>query len=449
MGRHHAVLRRVVDVRPDETKAMLVSFAYFFCVLSGWFVLRPIREATAAASGVGTLPYLFTGTLTVMLLANPLFASLVVRFTVRRFIAITYHFFVVNLLVFYALLRFVAPGEGTVGDLWIGRAFFVWTSVFNLFVVSIFWAFMADAFRSEQAKRLFGFIAVGGTLGSVVGSATTATFAAQIGTANLLLVSAVMIELAVLCVVRFPARLGVPADGSDEPAVSAAPLEAPINARALQARGDGPPIGGSVWAGITHVLRSPYLLGISAFFVLFTIGSTVLYFQQADIVGRTYADRATRTTMLARLELVVQSLTLLTQIFFTGRLIRWLGMGMALAFLPLVSVLGFAALGTWPVFMVVAVLVVVRRAGNFGLNNPALEILFTVLPREDKYKAKSFIETFVYRSGDQIGAWGFAGLTALGLSLSGVAYAAVPLAVVWLVLAVWLGRRHVALAAGS
>ena len=444
MGRHHAVLRRVVDVRPDETKAMLVSFAYFFCVLSGWFVLRPIREATAAASGVGTLPYLFTGTLTVMLLANPLFASLVVRFTVRRFIAITYHFFVVNLLVFYALLRFVAPGEGTVGDLWIGRAFFVWTSVFNLFVVSIFWAFMADAFRSEQAKRLFGFIAVGGTLGSVVGSATTATFAAQIGTANLLLVSAVMIELAVLCVVRFPARVGVPANESDEPAVTAAPLEA----RSLPARGDGPPIGGSVWAGITHVLRSPYLLGISAFFVLFTIGSTVLYFQQADIVGRTYPDRATRTTMLARLELVVQSLTLITQIFFTGRLIRWLGMGMALAFLPLVSVIGFAALGTWPVFMVVAVLVVVRRAGNFGLNNPALEILFTVLPREDKYKAKSFIETFVYRSGDQIGAWGFAGLTALGLSLSGVAYAVVPLAVVWLVLAMWLGRRHVALAAG-
>lgn len=444
MGRRHAVLRKVVDVRPAETKAMLVSFAYFFCVLSGWFVLRPIREATAAASGVGTLPYLFTGTLTVMLLANPLFASLVVRFTVRRFIAITYHFFVVNLLVFYALLRFVAPGEGTVGDLWIGRAFFVWTSVFNLFVVSIFWAFMADAFRSEQAKRLFGFIAVGGTLGSVVGSATTATLAAQIGTANLMLVSAVMIELAVLCVVRFPARVGVPTDEIGEPAVNAAPLDS----SALPARGDGPPIGGSVWAGITHVLRSPYLLGISAFFVLFTIGSTVLYFQQADIVGRTYADRATRTTMLARLELVVQSLTLITQIFFTGRLIRWLGMGMALAFLPLVSVIGFAALGTWPVFMVVAVLVVVRRAGNFGLNNPALEILFTVLPREDKYKAKSFIETFVYRSGDQIGAWGFAGLTALGLSLSGVAYAVVPLAVLWLVLAVWLGRRHVALAAG-
>lgn len=430
MGRRHAVLRKVVDVRPDETKAMLVSFAYFFCVLSGWFVLRPIREATAAASGVGTLPYLFTGTLTVMLLANPLFASLVVRYTVRRFIAITYHFFVVNLLVFYALLRFVAPGEGTVGDLWIGRAFFVWTSVFNLFVVSIFWAFMADAFRSEQAKRLFGFIAVGGTLGSVVGSATTATFAAQIGTANLMLVSAVMIELAVLCVVRFPARVGVGADVPQE-----------------ESKEDGPPIGGSVWAGITHVARSPYLLGISAFFILFTIGSTVLYFQQADIVGRTYADRATRTTMLARLELVVQSLTLITQIFFTGRLIRWLGMGMALAFLPLVSVIGFAALGAWPVFLVVAVLVVVRRAGNFGLNNPALEILFTVLPREDKYKAKSFIETFVYRSGDQIGAWGFAGLTALGLSLSGVAYATVPLALLWLVLAVWLGRRHLAMAA--
>lgn len=441
-GRLHAALRRVVDVRADETAALLVSFAYFFCVLSGWFVLRPIREATAAASGVGTLPYLFTGTLTVMLLANPVFSSLVVRFPVRRFIAITYHFFVFNLLLFYALLHYVAPGEGSAADLWIGRAFFVWTSVFNLFVVSIFWAFMADAFRSEQATRLFGFIAVGGTLGSVVGSATTAALAARIGTPNLMLVSAVLIELAVLCVVRFPARLGIPAEGES------AAAEMPIGEVPLRARGDGPPIGGSIWAGITHVMRSPYLLGISALFVLFTIGSTTLYFQQADIVGRTYADRATRTTMLARLELVVQSLTLLTQLFFTGRLIRWVGMAAALAFLPLVSLLGFAALGTWPVFAVVAVLVVVRRAGNFGINNPALEILFTVLPREDKYKAKSFIETFVYRAGDQIGAWGFAGLTALGLSLSGIAYASVPLAAVWLVLAVWLGRRHLALAAG-
>ncbi|HEY3287191.1 MAG TPA: MFS transporter [Gemmatimonadaceae bacterium] len=423
----HPLLRRMVDVQPGEVRAMLVSFAYFFFVLSGWFVLRPIREAVAVATGVSKLPFLFAGTLTAVLIANPLFSALVVRYPVRKFIAITYQFFVVNLLVFYALMTFVAPVEGSAGDVWIGRAFFVWTSVFNLFVVSIFWAFMADAYRSEQAKRLFGFIAVGGTLGSVLGSAATAELAPLIGTPNLLLISAVLIELAVLCVMRFPAPGQVPGG------VDTAHRDRPI--------------GGSLWAGITHVMKSPYLLGISLFLVLLTMGSTILYFEQTDIVGKAYADRAARTAVMARIELVVQSLTLVTQIFFTGRLIRWLGLSLSLAFLPFVSLVGFAALGTWPVFAVVATLAIVRRAGNFALNNPSMEILFTVVPREDKYKAKNFIETFVYRSGDQVGAWGYAGLAALGLGMSGIAYAAVPIAFVWLLLGTWLGREQGRLAA--
>ncbi len=418
--RLHALLQRVVDVERDEMHAMLVSFAYFFFVLSGWFVLRPVREAVAAATGVSRLPYLFAATLAAVLIANPLFATLVVRYPVRKFITVTYQFFVACMMVLYLLMTYLAPVEGSVADLWIGRAFFVWTSVFNLFVVSIFWAFMADTFRSEQAKRLFGFIAVGGTLGSTLGSAAPAVLAPTIGTPNLLLISAVLIELAVLCVQRFPAR------APDHPL----------------ARHDELPIGGSLWAGFTRVARSPYLLGISAFFVLFTFGSTILYFAQADIVGKAFADRAARTAVMARIEFIVQSLTLVTQIFLTGRLIRWLGLAASLAFLPLVTMVGFAALGTWPVFLTVATLAVVRRAGNFALNNPAMEILFTVVPREDKYKAKNFIETFVYRVGDQIGAWGVAGLTALGLGMAGVAYAAVPLAAIWLVLGVWLGRRQ-------
>lgn len=422
-----ALLRRVVDVREGEVRAMLVSSAYFFFVLSGWFVMRPMREAVAMATGVTRLPYLFAATLAVVLLANPLFSALVVRYPVRRFIAITYQFFVACILVFYALMTFVAPQEGSAGDLWIGRAYYVWTSVFNLFVVSIFWAFMADSFRSEQAKRLFGFIAVGGTLGSVLGSATTAQLAPVIGTPNLLLISAALIELAVLCVLRFPEQVGA----HDENV----------------ARQAGLPIGGAVWAGVTNLVQSRYLLGIAGFFVLFTMGSTILYFQQADIVGQAFADREARTAVMARIELVVQSLTLVTQIFLTGRLIRWLGLSLALAFLPLVSMLGFAALGAWPTFAVVATMAVVRRAGNFALSNPSLEILFTVVPREDKYKAKNFIETFVYRTGDQVGAWGYAGLAALGLGLSGISYAAVPIAAVWLVLGLWLGRAQGRLAA--
>jgi AAA family ATP:ADP antiporter len=437
-GPLHRLLERTVDVRPNEVKALLMSFAYFFCVLSGWFIMRPMREAVSVATGVQKLPFLFAGTLTVVLIANPLFSNLVVRFPVRKFIAITYQFFVFNILVFFVLMKVVAPTEGSTGDIWIGRTFFVWTSVFNLFVVSVFWAFMADWFRSEQAKRLFGFIGVGGTLGSIVGSASTAALAPVIGTPNLLLISAVLIECAVLCVVQFPAREQVSAANAELSPMSVTTVEE-----------DARPIGGSTWAGITHVMHSPYLMGISAFFILLTIGSTILYFEQTDIVGKAFADRASRTAVLAKIELVVQTLTILTQIFLTGRLIRWLGISASLAVLPLVSMIGFGALGVWPVFITVAALAVARRAGNFALNNPAMEILFTVVPREDKYKAKNFIETFIYRGGDQIGAWGYAGLAALGLGISGIAFAAVPISAVWLVLGVWLGRKQTQLAGAT
>jgi AAA family ATP:ADP antiporter len=427
----HTALRRAVDVRADEVRLMLMSFAYFFFVMCGYFVLRPIRDAVAAASGVQQLPWLFTGTLTATLLLNPLFSALVVRFPVRRFIPITYHFFIANLLVFFLLMRFASPGESSAMDVWVGRAFFVWTSVFVMFVVSIFWCFMADVFRSEQAKRLFGFIGVGGTLGSIIGSSVTAVLASRIGPVNLLLVSAALLEIAVLVVIRFPLlSRRAPADTHEAAAPAA----------------DGV-IGGRVWASVTSILHSRYLLGISLFLVLYTLGSTFLYFQQSDIVGRFYPDRASRTTVLAQLELAAQGLTILTQIFFTGRIIRWIGLAATLAILPVISMLGFGMLGALPVFATLAVFTVLRRATNFSLTNPAMEVLFTVVPREDKYKAKNFIETFVYRGGDQVAAWSYAGLTALGLGLAGIAFAAIPLSVFWLMLGLWLGRTQTTLAA--
>ena len=427
-SRLHRVLRRAVDVRPEEVRATLLSAMYFFLVLSGWFVLRPMRDAVAASSGATNLSWLFTGTLGVMLVCIPVFSSLVVKFPVRRFIAITYHFFVVNLVAFYVLMRVAAPVEGSVRDIWIGRGFFVWTSVFNLFVTSVFWSFMADYFRSGQAKRLFGFIAVGGSLGSVAGSAVTVALARQIGTASLLLVTAVLLEIAVLVVTRFPAR---PTSDAGDPGA---------------AEPDRKPIGGSIWAGFTHVAGSPYLAGIAVFQILLTIGSTFLYFEQASLVGSAFADRASRTTALAQIELAAQALTLVTQVFLTGRVIRWIGLAGALAFLPVVTLMGFGMLGAVPVFASLAIFTVLRRAGNFALTNPAMEVLWTVVRREDKYKAKSFVETFLYRSGDLAGAWTYAGMTALGLGFTGIAFASVPVAAVWLVLGVWLGRRQAVLA---
>ena len=424
-------LRRVVDVKPGEVRAMIASFVFFFFVLSSYFILRPIRDAVGVAAGVSGLPWLFAGTLVAMLIANPLFSSLVVRFPVRRFIPLTYHFFAANLLIFYGVMRLAGGGTST-GPTWIGPVFYIWTSVFNLFVPSVFWSLMADVFNSEQAKRLFGFIGVGGTLGSITGSTVTAALAQRLGTVNLLLVSVALLEIAILVVVRFPAR----------------PQSAEARPETMT-RKDTTPIGGSVWAGFTGVARSPFLIGIAGFLLLYTFGSTFLYFEQAVIVGRDYASAEARAAIIAKIEIAVQTLTVLTQIFLTGRLMRWLGLGLTLALLPAISIAGFTALAAMPVLATVMVFTVLRRGTNFGITNPAMEVLFTVVSREDKYKAKSFIETFVYRAGDQIAAWVYRGFDKLGLGASGMAYLAVPFAAAWLALALWLGRRHARLASGE
>ena len=424
------LLRRVVDVREEEVRAMLTSAVFFFFLLCSYFVLRPMRDQVAAATGVNKLPWLFTATLTATTLVNPMFSALVVRFPVRRFIPISYQFFVGSMVLFYVVLRFLSAKEGSAVDVWTARAFFVWTTVFALFNTSIFWCLMADTFSSEQAKRMFGFIGVGGTFGSIAGSATAAALSTRIGAITLLLVSAALLELAMLTLARFPWRAGgvTPMSGRKTPDVEV--------------------IGGSVWAGFTHVLKSPYLLAICGFMVLFTVGATFLYFAQSDLVGRAYPDRATGTAVLAKLELAVQTLTLVTQIFLTGRIIRWLGLAVALAVLPVLSIVGFTALGAFPVFAMVAVFTVLRRGGNFAVTNPAMEVLFTVVKREDKYKAKNVIETVVYRSGDQIGGWAYRGLAALGLSLTGISYVGVPVSIVFLGLGLWLGWRQAELARG-
>jgi len=188
-------------VKSVELRALLLSFVYYFLVLSAYYVIRPIRDDFGAASGVENLPWMFTGTLVTMLIANTLFSALVANFSRRRFIPVAYRFFIANLLIFFALLLFVPKGN----QLWIGRAFFVWTSTFNLFVVSVFWAFMVDVFSSDQGKRLFGFISVGGTLGAIVGATITASLVSKIGSVNLLLISALLLELSAQCVRLFPA----------------------------------------------------------------------------------------------------------------------------------------------------------------------------------------------------------------------------------------------------
>lgn len=421
-----ALLYRLVDIRPEEVRAALLSGAYFFFVLTSYYILRPIRDEMGAAGGVENLPWLFTGTLAGMLLAQPLFAALVAKMPRKRFIPLTYRFFMLNLLLFFVALRVLPEPQ----HVWIGRVFFIWASVFNLFVVSVFWAFMADLFRREQGKRLFGFIGLGGTIGAITGAGLTAFFVERVGSINMLIVSLVFLEIAVWCVMALGEHARDPR-AEPEPGAESADSESVI--------------GGSIWSGITHVMRSPYLLGICLYMLLFTVGSTFLYIAQADIINQNFTDRDERTAFFASLDLAVNVLTLLTQAFLTGRILKWLGVAVTLALLPMLSVLGFVALGAAPTLAIFVVFQVLRRAGNYAVARPTREVLFTVVPREEKYKAKSFIDTFVYRVGDQVGAWSYAALLALGLSLSAISFTAVPVSAAWLAISLWLGRRNAAM----
>jgi AAA family ATP:ADP antiporter len=420
------LLRRVVDVREHEIAAVVWSCAYFFFVLSAYYVLRPIRDEMGVAGGVKNLAWLFLGTLVGMLLVHPLFTALVARLPRRRFVPLIYRFFILNLVVFFLLFR--------VGDaaqaVWIGRLFFIWTSIFNLFVVSIFWSLMADLYRPSQGQRLFGLVAVGGTLGAVLGASITSGLAHFLSPASLLLVSALLLEIA--------ARAARALDGEEEKLTRAAEQDEAVAARPTEKI-----IGGGVLEGIGHVARSPYLLGIAGLMLLFTITSTFLYFQQADIVARAFkSDPQARTRLFANLDLAVNVLTLVTQVFLTGRVLRWLGVGIALAFLPLMTLIGSAILASAPVLAVLVVFQVLRRAGNFAIQRPAREVLYTVLPRTEKYKAKNFNDTFVYRLGDQVGAWSYTAIAWVGFGLSGLALTMVPLSAAWLLLALWLGARY-------
>jgi AAA family ATP:ADP antiporter len=416
--------RRAVDVRPEEIRALWLGFVFNFIVLASYYVLRPIRDDIGAAGGLENLSWMYTGTMTVMLLANALFSALVAKSSRRRFIPVTYRFFIANLLVFYLLMK-LAPAAQQV---WVGRCFFVWVSVFNLFVVTVFWAFMTDIFNTDQGKRLFAFIGVGGTLGAIVGGAATALLVKKIGPLNLLFLSAILLEVAARCVGFFPIHF------------------ANANASSNRPDGEEKPLGGNIWAGVTHVISSPYLLGICAFLLFYGITSTVAYFQQADIAAHQFQDRGSRTAFFAQVDVSVNVLTVLVQAFLTGRLLKWLGVGITLALLPAVNLIGFLAMGWMPVLSLLVAFQTLRRASNFAVSRPAREVLFTVLRREDKYKAKSFIDTFVYRLGDQIGAWSYPLLTWLGLGLTGISFVAAPLAAVWCGLSLWLGRKQVALA---
>jgi AAA family ATP:ADP antiporter len=433
-----ARLRASVGARPGEGAVLVWATAYYFLVLCAYYVIRPIRDDMGAASGAENLAWLFTGTMVGMLLVHPLYTSLVSKLKRRQFIGWTYRFFILNLIVFYLIFRAASADQ----QIWVGRIFFIWTSIFNLFVVSVFWSLLTDVFKPGQGKRLFGVVAVGGTIGAMLGATITTGLVGVMGPLNLMLVSALILELAV--------RASHVLDRKEVEMHAAEPETEAIAAAVPSKSASEDVIGGGVLDGIKHILSSPYLLGIASLILFYTISSTFLYFQQVDVVARVFGeDRAARTRVFGAMDIAVNALTLLAQLFVTGRFIKWLGIGAALAFLPAVTLIGFGIMGFAPTLAVLVVFQVARRAGNFAIQRPGREALFTVLPRTDKYKAKNFSDTFVYRLGDQVGAWSYTWMAVFGLGLSGLAFTMVPLSAAWLVLAVWLGKQYRAREVGA
>src|SRR5262245_5755889 len=411
---------KIVDVKPDEIRALWLGFFFHFLILTGYYITKPIRDSIGASSSMEALPWMFAATLVAMLIANAAFAAIVARMSRRKFIPLAYAFFIAVFVLFFLAMQSRPAAE----QVWIGRGFFVWVSVFNLFNTAVFWAFMTDLFTVEQGKRLYGFIAVGGTLGAILGAYITKHYVREIGPAYLLIIAAVMFAIAGNLVRFFPS-------GFTTEDKAARPEQ---------------PIGGSVWSGITHICRSPYLMGLAVTIMLYTTTSTWAYFQQSDLARAALKTSNERTVFLANLEIWVNSITVLIQIFLTGRLLKWFGVGFTLVALPFISMIGFGAMGVAASLAMLAVFQVARRAAAYALMRPSREILFTVLKREDKYKVKSVTDTLGYRVGDQLGAWSYGGLHGAGLDLGAISWIAVPITAGWCALSIWLAGKQRALA---
>jgi len=411
----------VLSLERHEYVAVAWSFAYFFCVLSSYYVIRPVREMMAVVSGPETIPFLFMGTFVISLATVPVFGWIASRYPRRVFLPWIYLFFASNVLLFWAVFSFaVDQGKDYV---WLGRIFFVWISVFNLFVVSVFWSFMADIYTREQGRRLFGVITAGGSIGALLGGAATSLLVTSIGFQNLFPISAALLLLAVFCIAKL--RRWVAAEHDDDDADTAA---------------SNKPLGGNPFSGITHAFSSKYFGGIVISHVIASLLGTALYMFTAKLVEVEIPNPDEQTQFFSNINNATNALALIGQLLIVKHVVKRFGIGVSLSLLPVASIAGFALLAVDPVLGVVAIVTVVRRALGFGFGKPTSDMLYSVVTPEQKYKTKNFIDMAVYRGSDVIGTWSVKLMW--GLGISGISIAMLPFAVVWTMVTLWLGRDY-------
>jgi ATP:ADP antiporter, AAA family len=426
-----AFLQRFANIKREEVAPLLWAALFFFLVLTALMVIRPAREALGMQRGIEAIRWLFVGTAVVTLAVNPVFGFLVSRYRRLAFISTTYLFFALSLVVFWGLMVLTPQAVGERS----GQVFFVWFSVFNLFSTMVFWALMADRFSLEQSKRLFGVIAVGGTVGAIFGPWLASVLAEPLGTASLLLVGAASLVLAVgaaFMVARHQPELAAPGATGDPDAPPRVDEQAVI--------------GGSAWEGFRATFRSPYLLGISGYVLILAVIATFIYFTRLQMVAAMDENIDVRTGLFAQIDLITQVATLVLQALVAGHLMKRVGVAITLALLPLVVALGFLGLAMVSSYALFVAFDATFRAVQRAIMRPARETLFTVVSREDKYKSKAFTDTFVYRGGDVLGAYTEGVLGRLGAGLLALSSVAIPLAVVWAGMGVWLGLSQKKLA---
>lgn len=409
-----------INAERHELNPALAGFALFFCLFCGYFMLRPIRESMGIMAGIENLQWLFTATFVVMLVAVPMFAWLSSRVPRIHFVDWVYGFFCLNLLAFAGLF------QSSADNVWLARVFYVWISVYNLFVVSVAWSLMADVFDGHQAKRLFAFIAAGASVGGLAGPAMSALLVGLIGQSGLVLLAGVLLGVALA--LKAPLMRWREMGGAGRPG---APLT----------ESTSHPVRGNPFSGLTRVLQSTYLMAIAGFVVLLATVTTFLYFEQARLVAEHFPDREAQIRVFGIIDVIVQAGALLSQLFITGRIAQKLGVRMLLAIVPLLVCVGFIGLALAPTFAMLAALMIVRRIGEYAFVRPGREMLFAPLDVESKYKAKGVIDTVVYRAGDALSGWVKSGLDMLGQGAVLVALVGAACALLWGALGWYLGRQ--------